>query len=84
MKYIVAILGGFVVFIGAFIVVTLVLNLALPSLAEVRVAFGPVQGNVLGIISLFLASIAGTLSFRASLTKRAKTGKLYRKKHNTK
>ena len=47
MKYIVATLGGIVVFIGAFIVVALVLSLALPSLAEVRVAFGPVQGNFL-------------------------------------
>ncbi|MGA2678288.1 MAG: hypothetical protein ABSF37_03185 [Sedimentisphaerales bacterium] len=73
MKYVVAVVGGLIIFIGAGLVSGLVLIMICPiSWRETYINLGLLSANIPSLIAFAIASLAATHSFRASL--RAKTG----------
>ena len=78
MKWIKAIVGGILMFLATFVVVSLVLVWVLPEAwAQYVVSIGAVSANLPSILALMAASLAAGGTFKASF--KAKTGKLYRK-----
>ena len=80
MKYIVAIVGGFVVFVGTFLIAGLFIGFLAPDLTQIPIHFGPINGSLGGLITALVASLAATGSLKVSLSGKSKTGRWYRKK----
>ncbi len=78
MKYVTATATGVFMFVATFLLAGLLLGAAAPKLSEIQLTVGSVTTNLLSLISLLLAALAATSTFRATF--RAKTGRLYRKR----
>ncbi|MHC4156240.1 MAG: hypothetical protein ACYST6_15155 [Planctomycetota bacterium] len=79
MKYLTALLSSIFIFLGVWLLSGLALSFLLPSgWWQIEIGIGLARGNIPSILAGVLAAVAATHTFKASL--RAKTGKLYKKK----
>ena len=68
MRYVVAVVGSLIIFIGAGLVSGVVLYFVCPkSWGETYINFGFFSGNIPSLIAFVIATLAATHSFRASL-----------------
>lgn len=74
MKYVVAVAGSLIIFVGTGLILGLILAMICPaSWSQTYINLGLLSANIPSLIAFVIASLAATHSFRASL--RLKTGK---------
>jgi uncharacterized membrane protein len=75
-KYIFAVCSGLFMFLASSLLAGLVFMFVLPrNFWEIKIHLGLLDANLPSLISFFIGSIVGTMSFKASFN--AKTGRLY-------
>ena len=83
MKYIAAILSGLFIFVFVGLLSGILLALICPKAwFEIELNLGLLSANIPSLITIVIAGVAATHTFRASL--RAKTFKLYKRKSDEK
>lgn len=76
MRYIVAVIGSGIIFIGAGLISGILLVMILPvSWSQTRINLGLVSTNIPSLIAFVIACLAATHSFRASLRLKSKKQK---------
>ena len=80
MKYVVAVVAAVLIFACSFLLAAVLLAWLVPGIALAPISLGAVGGNLGGLIAAVLASVAATASFKASLSRAAKTGRIFKKK----
>jgi len=77
MKYFVAIVGGLIIFIGAWLISGILLAMILPvSWSQTWINLGLLSTNIPSLIAFVIAGLAATHTFRASLRIKTKNSQV--------